>query len=272
MKKIIFLCITLMILLMGVNTQTKASVKDDINTEITKKLIGKEEVKKIYYYDYDKNGTKEAFVLTGIMTENAYEDGGNNLWFAYEKDGRICANIIKKDVLNNCKILKLKSVILFCAAEYCTTSMPMDVYKVVGEQAQYIFQGDMINYAGVNSFTSVHSTYDAMIDNGITIGHTWKPYWFYYSKGKIVQYKAKKISQKKFKKKYKNASKILKKYKKLGKVQGILYRSNKLIHINYRKANTYSHVTLKVKGKKLVKSSYDGGTYLKVMPEFTYGH
>ena len=248
----------------------KASVKNDIKSAISDRLSEENIVKKVYCYDYDNNGRKEAFVITGNRDSSGM-DGVNDLWFAYKEKGKIKASVIKNYVPDACKVLKLKKVKLFCAAEYCTTSLPMDVYCVKGNSAEYIFQGDMLQKYKGNQFTSVHSTYDSSFENGIGgIGHTWKPYWFYYKNGKIYQYKAKTMSIKKFKKKYKNAEKVIKQYRKQGDIISVLHRENGLLHINYENKGNYTNVTFKIKGKKLINPAIDSGTYLTEMPAFEY--
>lgn len=263
MKKIVVMIFMSALMLICSGIQVKASVKDDIQNKISKSLSSGEIIKKIYYYDYDNNGRKEAFVITGEKSAfKNYDDTENDLWFAYRENNEIVIKLIRSDVQSQSKVLKLKSVKLFCAITYATTSNPTDVYAVKGNFVENIFSGDSINKYKGDSFTSIHSTYDAAIEG---YGHTFKPYWFYYKEGQVYQYKAKEISSKKLKKKYKNAKSVLKKYKKNGKVISILYRSNGLVHINYEKNGSYNNVTFKVKNKKLVKPKTDYGIYLEAM-------
>lgn len=251
-----------------------ASQKSEIEKEIASQLTGKNIVKKICYADYDKNGREEAFVLTGPKKAGKLRDAAYTLWFAYHQDGTVIAKKMRKDVSVDSKMLSLKSVTLFCAASYCATSVPTDVYQVTGNDVKVIFCGNIISSTGGDSFSSVDSTYDFMYDSDLktTLGHTWKPYYFYYENGKVKEYKGKKITLHKFKK-YKNAGKMLKKYKMQGKIKSIIYRSNGIVHVNYKSKSkveddgyysiAYTNVTFRVSGNKLIKPVMDEGTYRK---------
>ncbi len=262
------------IVLPGAVPTQAASEKAAIKEEIARHLSGKNVVKKIYYADYDRNGRNEAFVLAGPKKAGKLWDVPYTLWFAYMQDGTVIAKKIRKDIIIDSKKLNLKSADLFCAVTYCTTSLPTDLYEVRGNEIVIIFQGECISGAGGDSFSSVHSTYDCAYDSSVKgkLGHSWKPYYFYYQDGKVKEYKGKKISLKKFKK-YKNAAKMLKKYKKMGKIKSIIYRSNGMVHVNYRDKSKvekngyyciqYTNVTFRLSGNKLIKPVVDDGTYRK---------
>ncbi len=258
------------LLLMGimapVPSSHAASEKDMIQTRIQEQLRSKEKIKEVYYVDYDRNGRKEAFVLTGTEPKNEFDSGDNRLWFAYVENGQVQATEQQDEVeANHTSVLKLKDATLFCVGQYATTSSPQEVLRVNGNEVSVVFKGDTIKTFKGNSFTSVHSTYDMMSDG---TGHTWKPYYFYYKNGSVLQYTAKKKSVS-WVKKYKNGKKMLKKYKKRGAVKSVLYRANGLVHINYAKkgeyGTTYTNVTFQVKKKKLVKAEENDGKYLKKM-------
>lgn len=260
------------VVLSGAVPTQAASEKAVIKAEIARQLTGKNVVKKIFYADYDRNGRNEAFVLAGPKKAGKLRDASYTLWFAYMQDGTVIARKIRKDIIVDSKKLNLKSADLFCAVTYCATSCPTDVYEVRGNEIAIIFQGDCINRAGGDSFSSVHSTYDSAYDSSLKgkLGHTWKPYYFYYQDGKVKEYKGKKISLKKFKK-YKNSAKILKKYK--GKIKSIIYRSNGMVHVNYQYKSKvekdgyycihYTNVTFRLSGNKLIKPVWHEGTYRK---------
>lgn len=255
----------------GPASEQADSQKADIKRDIAGRLTGKDVVKKICYADYNKDGRREAFVLSGPEKEGKLTDSKYTLWFSYIQNGTVISKRIRKDVTLNSKMVKLESVTLFCAATYCPTSTPMDVYRVAGNESEIIFRGDMIQKTGGDSFISIHSTYDSMYDSasGIKMGHTWKPYYFYYRNGRIYEYKAKRISVKQFKK-YKNAGKLLKKYKKKGKIKSILYRSNGLVHVNFKYKYKdgsigYSNVTFSVSGNKLRHPAANEGSYRRAL-------
>lgn len=197
----------------GMMQAEAAGPREEIRKCIGEQLENKNRVRKLFYADYDKNGRAEAFVLTGPKkkkNEQAEAWTSFTLWFAYMEDGHVVPKQLRNDVIGASGFLKLKSVTLFRAQTYCTTSGPEDLYEVNGNDVKKIFHGDLTKpYAG-DAFTSVHSTYDFMYDKGMRLymGHTWKPYYFYYKGGKVYEYKAKKISSARFKR-YGNGKKML---------------------------------------------------------------
>lgn len=257
-------------------TQAKAaSQKEEIKQSIASQLKKKNRVRKIFYADYDNNGRAEAFVLTGPKkkkNEQAEYETQFTLWFAYIENGSVVSKKLRKDALGESGFLKLKSVTLFRALTYCTTSRPEDLYEVVGNEVKVIFHGDCTKAVSGDSFSSVHSTYDFMYDKeiGHKLGHTWKPYFFYYKDGKVYEYKGKKISLARFKK-YENGKKMIKKYKKYGEIASIIYRENGLVHVNYKHRYggdiSYSNVTYKVSGNSLIKPVVEEGIYRTKLPE-----
>lgn len=247
-----------------------ASPKKEIENSIAGQLQKKHRVRKIFYADYDKNGRAEAFVLTGPKkkkNEQAEYETELTLWFAYIENGSVVSKKLRKDVLGESGFLKLKSVTLFRALTYCTTSRPEDLYEVIGNEVKVIFHGDLTKAVSGDSFSSVHSTYDLLYDKelGFYTGHTWKPYYFYYKDGKIYEYKGKKISIARFKK-YKNGKKMIKKYKKYGKIKSIIYRENGLVHVNYKYGDARINITFKVSGNQLKKPVVEDGIYRKKLP------
>lgn len=239
------------------------SEEDIIKSAIEKKIKSNVNVNAVYYLDYDKNGRKEAFILTG---KKGNSDEANTLWFGYCTNNKVHVKKIKKDVMLTAHTLKLKSAVLFCAGRYCETSTPETVYCVKGNKVKSIFDGDTISKLKGNSFTSIQSAYDSGRDSGgAWMGHTWKPYYFYYKNGKVYEYKAKQISKDNFKRNYSNAAKILKKYKKKGHVLSIYVRSNGRVHVNYQKDDGemyhFTNVTFTISGKKLVQPIEGTGIY-----------
>lgn len=246
------------------------SEKDTIRDVIAGELKENERVAKICYTDYDRNGRKEAFVLTGPRKLSKLKEDPHTVWFAYVENGNVVKKQISKEAIIDSRILKLNSVSLFALEWYVTTSRPQDIYCVQGNEVKKIFTGNSMQVIGGDDLTSVHSTYDFMWDPYIKskYGHTWKPYYFTYRDGKIKQYTAKKISKKQLKK-YINGEAILKKYQKKGTIQSILYRSNGIVHINYvikQKKEGYRYyfnVSFRVKGKKLAGKKEEEGSYKK---------
>lgn len=122
-------------------------------------------------------------------------------------------------------------------------------------------------------FTGYHSTYDSY-SNGV--GHTWKPYWFYYKDKEFHEYVGTEITVDELLK-YDGAQTVLDEIKvEGGKVIHILKRENGIINIDYSIAeeNDMSDVpdtilcfhfrTLKISGNSVLDITptyeYDDGT------------
>ena len=263
------------------NKQTARAVDEEsmIQEEIGKNLKKKHVIKETWYLDYDGNGRNEAFILTGERLSPKrkdwmIDDTDNDLWFAYVEEDSVKAKKIRKHVESSAHLLKLKSATLVCAGDFCVTSYPEDVYSVSGNSVNKIFHGDMIQVSeDSDDLLSVHSTYDFSkdLDSGLVLGHTWKPYYFYYKDGKIYEYQGRKISTAAFKE-YQNGGAMLNKYRKKGKVTKIIYRSNDLIHINLVNKTKYSeyyhYVTFRVVGDRLEKLDAGEGKYAVNMPRY----
>ncbi len=254
-------------------TRAAASDKGEIQSAVRERLSGKQKVRKTFWLDYDKNGRKEAFILTGKIPKTKFarmmDDGFNTLWFGYKSGGKVHIRKIKKNIAYSAHTLRLESAAFLCAGWVCATSYPEDIYQVDGNKVSVIFSGDSIRKRKGNDFISIHSTYDSFYDNSVKakLGHTWKPYFFYYKDGQVYEYEAERISKADFVKKYSNAASELKKvHKKKRKVISILVRSNGMIHINYRRDSGigdkgFWYVTYQVSDGKLIKLESGDGTY-----------
>lgn len=281
MKKIslTFLLLVAGLFLFGKQTARAVDEKSIIKEEIGKRMKKKHVIKKTWFLDYDRDGRKEAFLLTGKSLSPKWkdwmpDDTVNDLWFAYVEGDHVKVKRIRRHVESSAHLLKLKSVTLMCAGDFCVTSYPEDVYRVSGNSVNKIFHGDTLHGSeDGDDVVSVHSTYDShkYTDAGVTttVGHTWKPYYFYYQDGKIYEYEGRKISVAALKK-YQNGEAMLKKYKKKGEITGVIHRSNDLIHVNYiyktKYSADYNYVTFLVTGNSLKKIDVGDGKYAVTMP------
>lgn len=118
-------------------------------------------------------------------------------------------------------------------------------------------------------FTACHSTYDMNSDG---TGHTWKPYWLYYSpdENTFYMYKGTDISEEKLLE-YDGANKVLEKARSENMtVSEIILRENGIININLTTEpdGEYYHnkfYILEVRGNSVydVTPEYNDGYYLK---------
>ena len=230
-----------------------------------KKLKKGERLKGAWYRDYDRNGRYECVIITGTDEAGDDEFGSysNRLWLVYKADGGIVCKVIKKkDVgAEYSEPMDLKDASVFVVDNHALAASPQQIYFVKGNTMKAYPKGfDNIQYTGGNNFTCWKREYDAdgSYETGkwLCVGCTSNTHYFYYSKGNVHEYRAKKISESQLRK-YKNASSILKKYKKLGRIYSIYLRSNHIIQINYMKRTEatwyrFSNLTLSV-SKKSVK-------------------
>jgi len=110
------------------------------------------------------------------------------------------------------------------------------------------------------------TAFNASEVDGLKCGHTWKCYYLYLNSDgtALREYAAVKITQAQLKKASGGAA-VLKAIRQHGgAVKSIWYRSNGLVHINYRKGTEYDYVTMKLAGTKLsyVVMDSEAGTKL----------
>lgn len=248
--------ITLSLCMIFVGNLTKAEAATATKASLTKKIKSQtgEAIAKKYYADFDGNGEKELFVITGG------KEGPNHIWYASSKQVK-CLNqndtlavyyTGAKGVYTVSK--KQKLFIVECGA-FGSGSFSRCYYVKAGKVHEVKKAGERLTQISGRNFAVYQSAFDRMYSGNFMCGHTYKAYYIKWTGKNFKEYKAKKISVSKLKK-YRGSDKVLRQIKKLGyKVKSVYYRSNGLIHINVVKASgsdrVYNNVTLKVKAKKV---------------------
>lgn len=238
------------------STEAEASAKDNLLSKIqsqTSNVITKE-----YYADFDGDGRKELFAITGP------KEGPNQIWYAGSgqvkclmDDGYAVYDIPKEKV---CKVSRKQKLFIAECGAFGSGSLSKCYYVKAGKAYEVKRAGEGLTHISGKNFAVHMSAFDAMSTGGTMAGHTYKAYYLKWTGKAFKEYKAKKITVSKLKK-YKGSGNVLKQIKKLGyKVKSVYYRSNGLIHINVVKNDgsdkIYNNVTLKVKSKKVFLVSH----------------
>lgn len=246
-------------LLIGGNV--KAESRNKLLTKVSR--LTSSTIEKVYYADYDGNGSKEAFVITS----ESYDT--NKLYFTCDDyameitpqdmglpSDEMCLYKFEGTKHVICKIGKKKMFVIEAGYGGAGRSICLLVENNKVKNIEIPCFG--LQQISGKKFTIHPREYDYTGDvqgKESMCGATFKAYYVRWNGTKFVEYKGKGISKAQFKK-YKLGKKYLKKIKKLGyKVGKIYYRTNGIINVNVSKTKNawvnYDNVTFKVKGKKL---------------------
>ncbi|MCR5586285.1 MAG: peptidoglycan-binding protein [Lachnospiraceae bacterium] len=249
---------------------------------IIDKLISKlanstaESVVTYYLNDFDNDGSKELFVIT----KNDSVEGCNHLWFVSDNEVNCIMDENFAAYYENSKpICKVASGVKLFKMEFGTYgsgSVSKCYYVSNGTVAEVNQSLEGLTQLSGVAFTIHPSAYDAVKSaDGVTAGHTYKPYYVKWEGDKFKQYNSKEISTKQFSN-YIGAKAVMNKIKAAGyNLDNIIYRSNHTININVSKVNKkgntdYENVTLTQSGNKVkvVKSKKSGKN---IVAQSTYG-
>lgn len=223
-------------------------------TLLTNKIKAKtsEEIKKVFYTDYDYDGSKEAFIITNRS------DDAQTLWFSSPKEVKKIATAIIWTGKGRgiCKVSKRQKLFLAEGSAGGSGSWSYCFYIKNGRAIQVKKAGEGLGQIKGKDFVIHPSAFDLVVDStGVSTGHTWKAYYLKWNGKKFVEYVGKKMSLGALKK-YKGANVYLKKVNNLGyKIREIYYRKNGIINVNLSKAMQdgieQQNITFKVKGNKV---------------------
>lgn len=155
-------------------------------------------------------------------------------------------------------------------------------YVKDGKPVGLPYTGMRLSYLGSGRFTTVGDTFDAVFTDGLT-GHTYKIYYLYWAGDGLKEYGGLKITQRQLLK-IKGARAILDTITGSGHtVDGIYYRANHIININYhsgdQKNGNFDNVTLVYQNNTVVPKPVEpnsGGPETeslsdKNLQDFSYG-
>ena len=231
-------------------TTTAASATIDNNSTPEEKLKSV-----LLKYTSDQIAFIESFTI-GDNQNAAFAIAGSDVWF-----------------ITDTNALKLKSNIMYLAdnpsyAPYLWTVDDTIIFKceeVPGgsstiSYAWYVKDGKPIElpntgmglyYLGNGEFTTIGEDFDLNFTDGIGAGHTYKPYYLYWTNDGLKEYGGLKITQQQLLK-VKGAQAIIDAITKSDNtIDEIYYRANNIININYhsgdRQNGDFENVTLAYK-------------------------
>ncbi|TEB07689.1 hypothetical protein Psch_01244 [Pelotomaculum schinkii] len=202
--------------------------------------------------DFDDDGKREAFVMTG---KGNLSEGGD-FWFVSEDE------VIK---LNNMYLYSLPEMIQIGDQKFIkyeeeyATGRPLFLLDVENGKPKSIISGDAQDLRQMpdGTFTVQQNTLDMMSDG---TGRTLKPYSLYYD-NVFHEYGAIEITQAQLLE-FAGADNILKQIEaEGGAVKDILYRDNHIININYQTDQGMNrYVSLKYNGTSVSVLQTDNGS------------
>lgn len=254
---------------------TKASLMQQIQAET------REEISRTYYTDFDGDGQKELFAITGD------EKDSNQIWFAsarqtkclYKGDFSVYPHSdgTYKGSNGICKVSKKQKILVLELGGWGSGSISACYYVKSGKVHQVKYTGEGLTQLAGKEFFIAPSAFDWDCTEGLWTGHTWKHYYLKWTGTKFREYKGKKISLKTLKK-YRGSRRYLKQIQNLGyQVDSIYKRENGIININIhvktksgkvcenvnlrKKGNKIKLIVYNPKGKDIVAKSSFGGIY-----------
>ncbi len=243
--------------------------------------------------DFDGDGTREAFVFIGGDIDEEWSTCQGQLYYVTDNGKEMIKN--SDFVVNDGKIIETFPMTdkTFVAVDeaYTTSSVSFLYYVENGEcKDSYISGiGGFYKPDFVDDYAISLSCYDMSFDyeegkedEGMYMGHTWKPYYFYYddATGRFEEYIGKEITEDEL-----NAAcgfDLAAEIRAEGnQIDGILKRDNGIINVNYSQKTEYEggsvsiqygNATFNEKTKEFVNAWGDGentwqnsnfgGTYL----------
>ena len=227
---------------------------NDEKSVLLKKIKKKtnEKITKAFYADFDSDGKKELFAVTGTIGDF---ESRQEIWFS-------SAVQVKKIPLSSCVISAKKAKVtskqsLFIAEQSAGGSGSSSICCFVkkGKAVQNSQQLSLLTQIKGKDFSVVDNAFDSILSDGILTGHTYKKYYLKWTGAEFAEYKGTIISKAVIKS-FKNGSNVLTRIKKAGyTIDKIFKRGNGIININVHIKNEYGtifeNVNLKISGEVL---------------------
>lgn len=242
-------------------------------------LKGNETIQSPIFGDFDGDGIKELAAVYGNQSDAFYEDScGGDVWFASGEKAEVLRHGLYNmptwsapEIITSDGHVFLKNEMVFMSESYSMYHEIINSRPVRCEIDGYATQG-LRPDGESGDFTAVHSTYDITSDG---TGHTWKPYWYYYSPEDktFYPYTGTQISEDELLK-YDGAAEILEKAHSEGNTVSHIYRrDNGIININL----TYPLNENDMNGDPAYSNSFytlkaEGGAVSDITPEYNDGY
>lgn len=263
-------------------SETVAEANSGFDTENALKMFLEEmtggyefhEAQTKLFGDFDKDGKNE--LIAYIEAPDTMT--GYNLWFASE-------GYIEKIAPNAGPTEEIKPEIVysgdnaFIKLEYCYVSDSVsDYFRIVNSQVApctiegYARQG-LRPDGDSGDFTAAHSTYDLCSDG---TGHTWKPYWLYFSPedNTFYPYVGHLMTEEELLK-YEGASNVLEKARSEGyEIADIYIRENGIVNIDLREyyEDAQNPDGTPMYGNKFITLKINGNSVENITPEYNDGY
>lgn len=212
-------------------------------------------ISKKYFADFDGDGEKELFAVTGG------KNGPNQIWFA---GSQAVKRVYHKGLAvyswseGICTLNSGQKLLVMETGAFGSGSVSVCYYVQGGRVYTVKHAGEGLTHLSGDDFAVFPSAFDwNCTEDGVWSGHTYKKYYLKWTGSKFVEYEGRKISIGRLKK-YKGVNKHLKQVKKLGyKVTSAYYRKNGIINVNVKMkrpkgggGTDYDNITFTVKGNK----------------------
>lgn len=259
--------------------------------KVTVNGLSFEDIIAVYSDDFDSDGSKEAFIFTGNYTTDILVSSFSaELWFY---NGSECEKISdEKTYLFNAQIQYFGETEILILTEHYTSSnitrfwgvengIPYEL-NISGMGGDYELESLGVSYSESAiknklvpdvTFSLIDSQYDSAEAGGITCGHTYKKYYFFWSsvEKEFREYGGAVISESQLLK-CDGAYDIVDRIENSGGVIGdIYYRDCGIININYSKVMNsskdvnYYCITLRLNGNKIHFVSNGDGSFNDAM-------
>ena len=216
-----------------------------------------------YYDDYDGDGTCEMFALVGEYVDfEGYYDENNmygKIWFV-DENGILEIESEEMEYWSSPYKFLVENKAFVSFEEYYATDSLTYVWGVMNGrpyQPNISGKGNGLTINKYNEIQVIMSSYDFALDKNMNImlGHTWKPYYFYFDGKTFREYGGISVEIEDLLKlpDVKNAIDSI--YSNMYKIDSIYYRDNGIININLSKEKEdeieYRNITLRYNGKSV---------------------
>jgi len=253
----------------GEKPLSEAELRGLLEAEITLPILD------FWYDDYDGNGAFEAFAFVGEEQNPEMDEGyRGEIWFV-NCDGAQQLEASPHGIYwGLIDTYRFDGRNFAAATTFAQTGGLVNIWGVyAGEPRHESISniGGGLKQIDDKNFTLWHSAYDFDVTDGVTTGHTWKDYWFYWDGEAFHEYGGAAVTEEQLRK-CDGAAEILDAIIATGETIGdIFYRGNGIINVNhlrtYESGRSNYHTILQLSGTEVtvVEVEGNGGFYLPAL-------
>ena len=246
----------------SVDTEDEVKSLTDIFLEENKN-IKTEDIVATTIMDFNKDGNEEAYIFVKESADSSLETYKGSLWFVTYDGSSLVTDDKDIDWGKVDGVLDFKDKVYFYMDAKYTTAIISHIWEVsegVPTEAEVSRLGGIVSQDG-NDFSIEVGTYDAYeshYDDQVSMmGHTWKPYYFYYDKAtqSIKEYAAASVDVDDLNNIF--GENILDKIEGYsGEIYEVMYRNNGILNINLSRPDdegvNYSNINYDCKTHRFV--------------------